>query len=125
MRQLFVIILPLTFTLLLVAQGTPTTQPRPVGNQPSQRPVDPQFQRNRNEKTPLEIEFERKRLKALNEERHQSLKKDTDELMKLATELKEHVDKSSENMLSVDVIEKAEEIEKLAKKVRNKMKGYY
>lgn len=86
---------------------------------------DPQFERNRNQQpTPLEIEWEKKRLKAMNEERHQSLQRDTDELLKLSTELKEYVDKTNENMMSVEVIKKAEEIEKLAKKVRNKMKGY-
>jgi hypothetical protein len=38
-------------------------------------------------------------------------------------ELKAYVDKSDENVLSLDVIRKAEEIERLAKSVRDKMKG--
>ncbi len=68
--------------------------------------------------------LERERQKRLNEDRHKSLKKDTDRLLELATELKLAVDKSNENMLSVDVVRKAEEIEKLAKSVKEKMKGY-
>lgn len=52
-----------------------------------------------------------------------ALKSDTDKLLKLSTELKSYVDKSDENVLSVDVIKKAEEIEKLAKSVKDKMKG--
>ena len=52
-----------------------------------------------------------------------ALKTDTDKLLKLSLELKEYVDKSNENVLSLDVIRKAEEIEKLAKSVRDKMKG--
>ena len=63
------------------------------------------------------------RQKAQNKERQQELKRDTDKLYQLATELKEQVDKTNENMLSIDVIRKAEEIEKLAKNVRNKMKA--
>jgi len=56
-------------------------------------------------------------------ERVAALKHDTDKLLKLSQELKESVDKSDENVLSVDVIKKADEIEKLAKSVKEKMKG--
>lgn len=52
-----------------------------------------------------------------------ALKSDTDKLLRLSVELKQVVDKSDENVLSVDVIKKAEEIEKLAKSVKDKMKG--
>jgi hypothetical protein len=41
----------------------------------------------------------------------------------LSVELKQSVDKSDENVLSLDVIKKAEEIEKLARGVKEKMKG--
>jgi len=51
------------------------------------------------------------------------LKADTDKLVKLAGELKEYVDKSNENVLSLEVLKKAEEIEKLARSVKDKMKG--
>jgi hypothetical protein len=61
--------------------------------------------------------------KKANVERHASLKRDTDKLLELAQQLKEQVDKSNENMLSLDVVKKAEEIEKLALNVREKMKG--
>jgi hypothetical protein len=45
-------------------------------------------------------------------------------LLKLTTELKQYVDNSNENLLSVDVVKRAEEIEKLARSVKDKMKGY-
>jgi hypothetical protein len=51
------------------------------------------------------------------------LKVDTDKLLKLSVELKSYVDKSNENVLSLDVIKRAEEIEKLAHSVKDKMKG--
>jgi hypothetical protein len=56
-------------------------------------------------------------------ERVAALKNDTDKLLKLSIELKAYVDKSDENVLSLDVIKKAEEIDKLAKSIRDKMKG--
>ncbi len=61
--------------------------------------------------------------KKANEERQAELKRDAEKLLKLSTELKDYVDKSNENVLSVDVIKKAEEIEKLAHNVKTKMKG--
>jgi len=78
------------------------------------------------EQTPDEqqLRLEREQAKKLNQERHASLKRDTDKLLKLSTELKDYVDKSSENLLSVDVVKKAEDIEKLAHNVKEKMKGY-
>jgi hypothetical protein len=67
--------------------------------------------------------WEKDREKQLNKERQAKLKADTDKLLKLATELKEYVDKSNENTLSLDVVRKADEIEKLAKSVKDKMRG--
>jgi len=61
--------------------------------------------------------------KKANEGRHVALKNDTDKLLKLAEELKTYVDKSGPNVLSLDVVKKAEEIEKLAHSVKDKMKG--
>ena len=67
--------------------------------------------------------MERDLAKKANKERHAALKRDTDKILKLSSELKTYVDKSNENMLSLEVIKKAEEIEKLAHNVREKMKG--
>ncbi len=62
--------------------------------------------------------------KKANEQRQAELKRDTERLLKLSTELKDYVDKSNENILSVDVIKKADEIEKLAHSVKTRMRGY-
>lgn len=59
----------------------------------------------------------------MSQERQAQLRRDTDNLLKLATELKQYVDKSNENTLSVEVIKKADQIEKLAHNVKDKMKG--
>jgi hypothetical protein len=71
-----------------------------------------------------ESKMQREQAKKLNKERQEALKRDTDKLLKLSAELKQYVDKSNEHVLSLDVIKKAEEIEKLAHSVKEKMKGY-
>ena len=68
-------------------------------------------------------QIEHDMVKKAAKERVAALKSDTDKLLKLSVELKAFVDKSDENVLSLDVIKKAEEIEKLAKSVKDKMKG--
>jgi hypothetical protein len=69
------------------------------------------------------IQLEKDMAKKANRERQAQLHRDTDNLLKLATELKQYVDKANENTLSLDVVKKAEEIEKLAHSVKEKMKA--
>ena len=69
--------------------------------------------------------MEKEMAKRANLERQADIKRDTDKLLKLATELKESVDKTTESTLSLDVVKRAEEIEKLARSVKEKMKGPY
>lgn len=61
--------------------------------------------------------------KRAEKERVEQLRLDTDKLLRLSVELKTYVDKTNNNVLSLDVIKKAEEIEKLAKSVHDKMRG--
>ena len=61
--------------------------------------------------------------KQQNLQRQEDIKRDTEKLLELATELKQYVDKTNENIISLDVIKKADQIEKLAKSVKEKMKG--
>jgi nitric oxide reductase activation protein len=67
--------------------------------------------------------LERDQAKARNSERQKQLEADTQKLVALANELKADVEKSNKDTLSLDVVRKADEIEKLAKSVRDKMKG--
>ena len=69
-----------------------------------------------------EREMEDRMQKAANKQRQEDIRKDTQKLFQLASELKDAVDKTNENMLSLDVVKKAEEVEKLAKKVKDKMR---
>jgi len=56
------------------------------------------------------------------QEQKDQLAADSAKLLQLATELKAAVDKSTKDQLSVTVIKKADEVEKLARKVREEMK---
>ena len=72
---------------------------------------------------PSKSRLERDMAKKANQERQAALRRDTEKLFKLASELKGYVDKSNENVLSFEVVKKAEEIEKLAHSVKEKMKA--
>jgi hypothetical protein len=56
-------------------------------------------------------------------ERQKRLVEDTDKLVALTTALKEQVDDSNKNILSLDMIKKADQIEKLAHNVKERIKG--
>jgi len=106
----------LLLMLLMMISGNNVTIPGLLAALPQHRneppAVDPTLQK-----------MQKAADKQRNEERQSQLKRDTDELYKLATELKKSVDGSNEHVLSLEVIRKAEAIEKLAKSVRTKMKA--
>ncbi|HEX5236749.1 MAG TPA: hypothetical protein VFW25_15625 [Silvibacterium sp.] len=58
-----------------------------------------------------------------NADRQKQIVADTAHLLQLAQKLNEEVSKSDKDMLSVSVVKEAEEIEKLAKTVKDKMKN--
>jgi hypothetical protein len=60
--------------------------------------------------------------RARNAERQKRLVADTQRLLELASELQTDAGKSEKDMLSLEMIRKTEEIQKLAKSVRDKMK---
>jgi hypothetical protein len=104
-------------TLPAFAQNQTQRQP-PMPTPPGVNPNPPMTDEDDAHKR-ITSELEKKAAK----ERVAALKSDTDKLLKLSVELKSYVDKSDENVLSLDVIRKAEEIERLARSVREKMKG--
>ena len=61
--------------------------------------------------------------KQRNDERQRRLVADTDKLLELATQLHTDVGKTDKNILSLDVVKRADEIEKLAHAVKERMKG--
>ena len=67
--------------------------------------------------------WQEQQARSRNNDRQKRLVADTDKLLALATELKQDVDKTNKDVMSVDVIKKADEIEKLAHSVKERMKG--
>lgn len=57
-----------------------------------------------------------------NEARHKRMQADAAKLLELSTELKADVDKAGNDELSLEVIRKAAEIEKLAHDVKERMR---
>lgn len=114
---LLVAVAAVSFSLSARARQTPQqTQQNPSYNRPSMSnfpdplagpsPMDPA------------------RLQKMREdERRKRLQSDTTKLVELSNQLKEEVDKTSKDELSLSVVRKAAEIEKLAHDVRERMKS--
>ena len=86
---------------------------------------DRQLDPTRRQEPPDEgrVRMQEEQAKRVNDERQKRLVADTARLYELAGELKEQVGKSDKNTLSIDVVKKAEEIERLARSVKDKMRG--
>lgn len=69
-----------------------------------------------------EEQAKKQNFEAANVERRKQIAEDSAKLLKLATDLKTEVDKTTKDELSLSVIRKADEIEKLAHNVKEKMK---
>ncbi len=119
--RVLVLILMLAFAVSLPGGAQEGTENPPAGPASKAAAKDQQFDPRRNQEA--DTTFTPEQLKAMNKQRQAALKKDTDKLLELATELKMYVDKSNENTLSLEVVKKAEAIEKLARSVKDKMKG--
>jgi hypothetical protein len=118
----------LTFTILLVVFSLSALAQMP-GNPPEQPVQSPSMQPNLQPPPPMGdddngvADMQAALEKRAEKQRIEQLKSDTDKLLQLSVELKAYVDKSNTDVLSLDVMRKAEEIEKLAKSVHDKMRG--
>ncbi len=109
--------------LVCSAVAQPAAPPKPSDNQLSDSP-DPQFETRRggSDQSSEEERQQKERQKALARERYMDLKKQSEKLLEVATELKQYVDKSGEDVVSVEVLKKAREMEKLSKDLQKTMK---
>jgi hypothetical protein len=88
-----------------------------------QNPKSPQDQKTAPDSTP-ENPLAPSAEKRILEENEKDIKKKVEKLYELATELKAEVDKTdSSKVLSLNMVRKAEEIEKLARDIKNRSKG--
>ncbi len=102
------------------AAATDSNGVKPV---PAAAAKDPQFTKNRGGGPLSASDPEYLREKARAQERIERMRKDAARLLQTATDLKKYVDKTDENVLSLEVIRKAEEMEKLARALKNSMKA--
>jgi hypothetical protein len=71
-----------------------------------------------------EEDIDRERAQKANAMLQEEIKRDTEKLFQLSTDLKEYVDKN-QGVLSLDAVKKAEQIEKLAHGLKSKIKQSY
>ncbi|RSL19485.1 hypothetical protein EDE15_5154 [Edaphobacter aggregans] len=100
------------------------------GSNQTQNPLPPVGQGNmgglggRNEAPdPLGPRIQEQQAKSRNSDRQRKLVEDTERLLSLAADLKQQMGNTGKDAMSADMVRKAEEIEKLAKSVKERMKG--
>jgi hypothetical protein len=127
MKALWVVVAGLLFVTFDVTGGKgqsrqnsppPVMSPSPPGanNSPLGRtdPMSPD---------PLNNRMEQQQIRSRNSDRQKRLVSDTDKLVNLVKQLKEEVESGDKPLEPNDVQKRAEEIEKLAKSVKDRMKG--
>lgn len=109
--------------LLLLGVAARAGQQRPTGSQGSTATQSNNGLEPPAANDPYRARLQEKQVASAATERHTRMVADADKLLQLATELKEDVDSSTKNELSVTTVKKAAEIEKLAHEVKERMKG--
>jgi hypothetical protein len=108
--------------------GGGTTIPSPIqgppmGGQSNVGGLPPISGRN-DAPDPLGPRLQEQQAKSRNSERQRKLVEDTARLLTLASDLKQQMGNNTRNdAMSADMVKKAEEIERLAKSVKERMKG--
>jgi len=96
------------------------TTPRAVGGKGSQGVVRGAQPTEEYPQIPLTEKQKRDLLKS----NFEKMKRDAKELGDLAKALEEDLNKSNENVLSLDVVDKADKIEKLARRIKGTARGF-
>lgn len=106
---------------MLAGAAAQVTNPPP---QTSGRPTSagPPILDGSNETDPTARHMTEQLTRKRNEQRQDLIVAETAKLLALAQDLKAEVDKSNKNTLSIDVVKKAEEIEKLSKSIKERMR---
>lgn len=114
-----ILILLLTASSGAAAPGSPgqfNAGPNPMHQSP--RPMLPENVEPQPDVPPLSPAANVKRQRDLLKSNYEKLKQEADELAGLAKSLQDDLDTSNPDVLSLKVVQKAEKIEKLAKKIR-------
>lgn len=111
----------------MVAQASAQGLSLPQGAVPPQQGVTSQNSQQNHfpQTTPPTFPLtSQKRKQALVDYNFKKLKKHAAELAELTKSLREDIEKSNANVLSLKIVRKAEKAEKLAKKIKNEAKAY-
>jgi|SRR6516225_4206255 len=114
-----ILILLLIASLAAAAPASPgqfSAGPTPMHQSP--RPMLPETAEPQPDVPPLSPAANARRQRDLLKSNYEKLKQEADELAGLAKSLREDLDSSNPDVLSLKVVQKAEKIEKLAKKIR-------
>lgn len=99
------------FALILLAASLSSGYQRPIKEEPVTPP-------------PARLPDGRLQSEEILKADHARNLKDADELFRLSEDLKLELEKSDRHVLSVGMLKKTEEIEKIAKRIRNRLKRY-
>ena len=107
MRQILMVLMCVMFVLVGQQEPPPRTPPSRPGSDPDVKLPDGRSQRN-----------------AIAKEDYKKSLEDARELVKLAESLQSELEKNDQFVVSVSEIRKTEDIEKLAKRIRGRLKRY-
>jgi hypothetical protein len=107
----------IALTVMVQSQQQTPNMSKPILLPEANRPPDANAQMEMREQ-----QGKKQNIDAANLERKKQISDDSAKLLKLAGDLKAEVDKTSKDTLSLGVIRKADEIERLAHSVKEKMK---
>jgi hypothetical protein len=109
---------------LQTTPGVPSATSPPAGDTPQvPTPLRAQMPLPPHEEEPG-AQITRKQKRDLLKQNFEKMKRDAEELAALTKALQEELDKSNENLLSLQVVDKAEKIEKLAKRIKSTARGF-
>lgn len=115
MRRWTPVLMLMTALALLPALPRPAcAQNPPMVTSPSLPPIGPEPQ--------LDPKLVDRQIRERQAQREKQLKADAAKLLALAQRLKSSVDSSDKNVLSLQVVDTADQVEKLAKKIRDSMR---
>jgi hypothetical protein len=120
----YVVVLILSLTLFAIPANS-QSRTTPVNAAQVQKIAAERAAMNNSLSSDPQQRLQQEQIARLVAERQSQLRLDTEKLVALTAELKQHVDKTGANVLSMDVIKKAQEIQKLAKSVQDKMRNAY
>jgi hypothetical protein len=103
-------------------QQQPTTPQQPGASPPKLPSHVPDMENLDPGPDPMRASMQEQAIRATNEQRHKKMLEDANRMVQLSNELKADVEKAQKDELSLEVMKKAAEVEKLAHDVQQRMK---